>query len=380
MNREAIKEYLIKRRENVLTGNINCIPNPFTRFREYWPGIEQLYYVVSGATKSSKTQLSNFLFLITPIIHWIEHPNQIKPKIFYFPLEESELNITLRFQSYVIYLISGIVISPTDLKSTDERKVLPAEILEIMDTDEFIKYTNAFEECVVFCEERNPYGIYKRVMDYVETHGKIIYENITVEYKDEFGKTQTKEIQKVKEYIPDNPNEWVFNIVDHVGLLTPEKGTSLKDAIESLSSKEITLRNNFGVVGVVIQQQNTETTNLTAFKANKIRPTKDGLKDSKRTGEDCSMLIGITNPMSFELPEYLKYDITKLQDNFRVVEIVLAREGRANALCPLYFDGRINSFIELPLPDQMEKAYQWVFTQRKNKLFLMFKKLFKKWQ
>jgi hypothetical protein len=98
-----------------------------------------------------------------------------------------------------------------------------------------------------------------------------------------------------------------------------------------------------------------ETTNLDAFKANKIRPTKDGLKDSKRTGEDCTVMLGITNPSSFELPNYLGYDITKFKSYFRVLEIVLARKGKANGLCPLFFNGAINCYEELPKPNETEK-------------------------
>lgn len=61
---------------------------------------------------------------------------------------------------------------------------------------------------------------------------------------------------------------------------------SLKETIEKLSEYNKDLRNDYGAIPVLVQQQNTETTNLDAFKANKIRPTKDGLKDSKRSGED----------------------------------------------------------------------------------------------
>lgn len=95
-----------------------------------------------------------------------------------------------------------------------------------------------------------------------------------------------------------------------------------------------------------------ETTNINAFKEGKIRPTKDGLKDSKRTGEDCNVLIGITNPDSFDLPDYKGYPIrNSLGSHFRMLEIVLNRNGEANTLCPLYFDGAINRYEELPSPD-----------------------------
>ena len=110
-----------------------------------------------------------------------------------------------------------------------------------------------------------------------------------------------------------------------------------------------------------------ETTNLEAFKANKIRPTKDGLKDSKRTGEDCMVLFGLTNPHVFELPQYLGYNISQLKDKFRCVEIVLARKGRSNGICPLYFNGAINQYYELPLPNskEMENIYKNINNERK---------------
>jgi hypothetical protein len=115
-----------------------------------------------------------------------------------------------------------------------------------------------------------------------------------------------------------------------------------------------------------------ETTNLDAFKSNKIRPTKDGLKDSKRPGEDCTVLLGITNPYSFGLPEYLGYNIQQLKDSFRVLEVVLARKGRANGLCPLYFNGAINLYNELPLPtdsENLKKVYNKLNTIRDTKTF-----------
>jgi hypothetical protein len=45
--------HLETRRDKILSGQINCIPLPFYRFRSEIPGITQgTYYLVSGATKS----------------------------------------------------------------------------------------------------------------------------------------------------------------------------------------------------------------------------------------------------------------------------------------------------------------------------------------
>lgn len=89
---------------------------------------------------------------------------------------------------------------------------------------------------------------------------------------------------------------------------------------------------------------------------------------SKRTGEDCTVFIGITNPNAFELQEYMGYNIARMKDSFRIIEIVLNRKGRANGLCPLYFNGAINQYIELPLPNDpsIEKMYKYAEEVRKE--------------
>ena len=309
------------------------------------------------------------MFIITPIFYYLEHPELIKPTIMYFPLEETKEEITLRFYAYVLSVISGgkYEISPENLESVDERSPLPQEVLDLMDSEAFIRIADAYEECVTFYEDRNPTGIYKIVKGYLERNGQVIHEEKDVTYVDDFGVTKTDHIKAFKEYIPNNPNEYVIPIVDHVGLLQEERGMTLKATIEKLSEYFVILRNRYSISPVVVQQQNMETTNLEAFKANKIRPTKDGLKDSKRTGEDCSVLIGLTNPFSFGLPEYLGYNISTLKDSFRVMEIVLARKGKANGLCPLYFNGAINQYQELPLPNtpELNNVYKYIETKRK---------------
>lgn len=288
--RETIIESLEESRNNILKGGINCIPIPFERYRKDFPGIrKKFYYLVSGATKSSKTQLTNFLFVINPIYYYIKHKDQIKVKIFYFPLEETKEDIMLRIYAFILNRMSNgnIVISPEDLESVDERNPLPENILNMMKSEEFKNICDVFEECIEFHpEQKNPTGIYKTVKDYLDNNGVFEYENKEITYKDDNGELIKKNIQKKSRYIPNNPKEYVIYIVDHAGLLQQERGMTLKETIEKLSEYNKDLRNEYSCIPVLVQQQNTETTNLDAFKANKIRPTKDGLKDSKRTGED----------------------------------------------------------------------------------------------
>lgn len=364
------------RRQRILDGGINCIPCPFERFREEWPGIEQKrYYVITGGTKSSKTQLMTFLFIINTILFIYNRPGIIKLKIFYFPLEETKEAVTLRFMAFLLnYTSKGkFHISPTDLESTDERKPLSEEALAAMDTPEFNAIMALYEEVVEFREEQNATGMYKILRSYGEEHGTTYYVDKEYDVIDEFGNKKRVKTKEFDHYEPNDPNEYVIAIADHLGCLKLEKDIpTLKQNIERWSDYCIFLRNRFNMILCNLQQQNSETTNLEAFKANKVRPTKDGLKDSKKPGEDCNCLIGITNPYTYELAEYLGYDIKTLKDNARFLEIVLNRNGRANGICPLYFDGAIDKYAELPLPNDtanIEKVYS--FVKKTNKLFFM---------
>ena len=61
---------LEERRQRVLRGDINCIPSPFKNFQQDFPGIEQgKMYLISGAAKSGKSQLTSFLFFYNSVIY-----------------------------------------------------------------------------------------------------------------------------------------------------------------------------------------------------------------------------------------------------------------------------------------------------------------------
>jgi len=369
--REEIIQSLEESRNVILSGGVNCIPSRFERFRSELVGIKKkTYYLITGTTKSGKTQFTTFMFIITPVLYYLEHPEKIKPTIMYFPLEETRDDIMLRIYSWLIgYVTQGkILINSEDLQSVDERKPLPQEVLDVMNSKEFIRLADAFEECIIWCTDKNPTGIYKTIKSYLRENGTELFKDTEVTYKDDFGNTVHDNVKKFVKYVPNNKREYVIPIIDHVGLLSQERGMTIKSTIEKLSEYMVILRNDYDVSPVVLQQQNKEANTLEAFKLNKIRPVKEGLKEASRTGEDCNTLLGLTNPSAYEIQEYMGYNITRMRDSFRILEVVLNRKGRANGLCPLYFNGAINQYIELPLPNDpsIEKMYKYAEEVRKE--------------
>ena len=375
---DRIINNLKTRRERVLNGEVNCIPSSFTRFREDFVGIEQgKYFLVSGQTKAAKTQIATNMFMYNPLFYAYENPDKIHLKIFYFPLEESVENITLRFMSHLLAKYSNYRISPLDLKSTNENKVVPLEALELLESEKYQNILNFYNNTVMFFEDRNPTGIQRQIKSYAEKNGTVHKKKITITNK-ETGLSEEREVFDY--YEPHDHKEYVIIIVDHISLITPESNMDLRESINRLSEYMIMFRNRYNYIPVIIQQQGTETGNLEAFKNNKIRPTMSGLSDSKYTAKDCSMMLGITNPYSHELDNYLGYDIRKFKDSIRFLEVVLNREGQSNGIIALYFDGKTCTFRELPPPNDreaLEKVYKYLDSIRgkTNKVFLWFNKL-----
>ena len=369
---ERTKTYIKERADKIRNGGVNCISSPFVRFRKEFIGTEQKkYYIVTANTKVGKTQFANFLFVFTNIIYAYEHPEQIRLKIFYYALEETPEDITLRFMSFLLNKYANIRISPSDLASS-ANVPLDDKVLEALELPKIKNLLDFYDTHVEFSPTRNPTGINKEVRNFMLANGTVHHKKVTV--KDEFT-GELKQVDKFDYYEPNDPDLYTLVIVDHASLLQPEQGLTDKTKIDKMSEYFVELRNKYFVSPILIQQQTADRESLDAFKENKLRPTAQGLADSKYTGRDCNCLIGVFNPFKHELPEYKKYDITKLQDNARFVEIILNRGGSCGGIVGLYFDGVTCNWAELPRPDDytaLNKMYAFLKNQRQSISFFMF--------
>ena len=367
---DRVLKNLKSRQQKVLRGGINSVPSPFLRFSDDFIGIEQAsYHVVTSTTKGAKTQFASFVYVFHALLYAYNNPDKLRLKIFYYPLEETPEDILIRFISFLLYTLSGgkIRIAPVDLKSTKNSKPVDDKILELLGSDEYSKLIKFFEDNVIFSASTNPTGVYTECKRYAEEHGTVYKRRQKI--KDEFT-GETKEIDVFDHYEQDDPDEYRIIFFDHVSLTSTEKGLTLKQSIDKLSEYFVLLRNRYRFSPVVIQQQAFAGESLDAFKENKLRPTIANLADSKYPSRDANIVLRLFSPFKYELPEYQHYDITKLKDNVRFLEVLVNRGGSPGGLVALYFDGAVNYFNELPRPEEKEalkQIYDFLVESRKRK-------------
>jgi hypothetical protein len=351
--RERVVANLEERRQRILDGQLNCIPSPFKRFSEDFIGIEQsCYYTITSFTKGGKSQFTSYTFIYKPLMFCYFTKADIDIKILYFPLEETPDRIMQRFISWLLFDFSKgkIRVSPRELRSTTS--LLSEEVLDIINSEEIQDILEYFEEHVIFPEEAaNPTGIYKYCKNYAEEHGTV-YTKIG-QYKDVFDR-----------YEQDNPNEYRLVIVDTINLIDTERGMTLKQSMDKLSEYCAKyLRNRYNYSPIIIQQQAFDQEGNEAFRIGRVRPSVAGLGDSKYTSRDSNVVLGLFSPFRFALKEYEGYDISKFKDNIRFLEMIVNRDGEMGGLCPLFFDGAVCQFEELPRPNnkgEIAKIYDYL--------------------
>ena len=315
-----------------------------------WNSIGDL--AVKAEVARGKSMITNYIYMYHVLDYCFEHKDQCSCHIIYFALEESIQRVIERYMSHLLYKLDGLRYAPADLRSTSSDMPIPEDVINLLNSDKYQERLKFFEECVQFdTENTNPTGILRVCEEYAKSVGE--YKSHKVPSKANFA----KEIEVFDSYRQYDPNHYKIVIVDHIGLVDKEQGFKTKDAVDKMSEYFVKyLRNRYNFTCVAIQQQASEMEGLEAQKQKKMMPSASGLADSKYTSRDANLVLGVFDPSKFGLPAWLGY---KIQDNdgvglrtyARFLYVIANRDGEMGGICPLFFDGAVCNFEELPKPE-----------------------------
>lgn len=378
---------IVRNKKALEAGRPNCIPFEWLpKLRTVIPGIIRgTNWIVTASSGVGKTQFTKHNFVFKPI-EWVKaNPKtNINLKILYFGLEESKEEFMNTLISNRLYSEYGIKIDVMALQSMGKNPVTDIIVEKIKNCKEYFSDLQNYLEIIDSIS--NPTGIYKYVRDHSIENGIHYYYNFKTdkEKKNTITYNQYAELKGKGEsndyayshYIANDPNSYVIVIVDHFSLLQPERNAETLHKTMSLMSAEYGRKNitkHWNYIFVNVQQQaadgeKAEFTKMGGKIEEKFKPTLANLGDNKLTQRDAHVVLGLFGPARHNIHSFNGYNISKLQDNFRSLEVLKNRIGSGFVEDSLYFDGAVNEFRELPSPDEMtEEDYRYVINKRNNK-------------
>ena len=353
-----LSEKIIKNAEKFQKGDDwNYLPFPDIKpFSEWFPGVRRGEYLcITAGTSASKSQWTRYVFMFNAIQWAIK--NNIDYKLIWFGLEESIDEAKYALYSWILYKISGgkIRYNIEDFEGVGKSVNLDPEnaILYKKADDVFEKFWSHIH---YFDMVDNSYGIYIETKRIAVQRGTFFNKGVKLTSE------QVLEGEKWTDYKPKNPNEFVTVVVDHIGLMEPQKDEKDLQTAMKKCSKNIRfyITKKFNYIGVVVQQQMLEMENLEHIRESQVYASLQGLGDSKVLSRDYQTVIGLTNINRYGIKiantSVGSINVEALGDYQRVVSILKRRFGKTNRRCVVFTDGCVGNFEELPKPKTPEFA------------------------
>ncbi len=307
-----------------IDGNNPCI---LTKFGQLAVDINYIEpgqsYLISGQSKSYKTKFTDTYFILNALLaNNMEylHENYI---VTYFSFEETKENKILDWLSFFLFNIYKIKLSKNKLLSKNNMKLNP-------------KYLPIIEECLS-----------KYVLPIIDPKTGFVH---IIEER----ANSDKIANHLKNIAPNHPNKVKLVIIDHIRLIK-KTALNVKQNMDDFGILEIELRNKYGYSFVDIQHLNRSISDQTRVQTKNLRPTKDDLKDSGNTSENCTIHIAVFNPYNYPNIEiHFGYKLSQYYKTYRSIHLIEARNYESPKDYFFVVDGGNNLFVNLPPPDHQD--------------------------
>lgn len=167
-------------------------------------------------------------------------------------------------------------------------------------------------------------------------------------------------------YTKNNENQWVWVVIDHIGLCSPSPGSTKKEAIDDISHMSVSFRETCKVSFYVLMQQNRAASNMDRRKAELTELSDEDIKDSGDPYNDCLVCIGIYHPLKYKIKTHKGFpiiiendnpapeDFIGLRDTYRAAQLIKNRFGQSDKIVPVSFYGEIGYWNELPKASEIK--------------------------
>lgn len=316
------------------------LPHGFKRLSEYVPNIQQgTYFLVGAESSAGKTAFVDNCFVLNPYNYIKDNPDsKFKLKVFYYSLEIDKKMKLTKFVAHRLFTQYKLVCDVNYILSRGKNRVSDEIYQKVV---EFRDYFAEMEDSIEILDaNEHPTKILNRIQDYAKQNGVTNSEN---------GKLK---------YVPNNPNEYVMIVVDHIGLVKKEQGFNEKQNIDHLSQYMINMRNWYNYIPIMISQFNRTISSTDRFKLEMVEPQPSDFKNSGNPFEDCNICFALFSPQRYNIQKDRFYNVGKLDRYYRSISLLKNRDGEPDKQLGAFFVGECGFFTELPPGKELEGKEQ----------------------
>lgn len=304
----------------------------FNRLDNFISLKKKMMITVIGASGSGKSSFVNNAFILNPCQYAFE--NNKKLKIILFSMERSMIYTHAKWLVGKMFETGDGLIPMSKLLGWGEDRITDRELARVQ------KYKGWMESLPidVYEGQRSPNDIYRIVMTYAESVGR----------KESEGEFKQK-------YIPNDPDEQVIVIVDHVGLTKVLKQHhGKKGAIDDLIEKLQYLRDFLGYTIIPVAQLNRDLSNPIYKKLESFEPHFDNIKETGNLGEASDIILSLWEPLRYNTTDKNYGDVSKFRcpttgnKYFRSISILKNTYDVDGVSIGTVFMGATGKFKELP--------------------------------
>lgn len=245
-------------------GNIGLsigLPKLESYMDAYLPGTSYMIFARSGTGKST---FMKYAFIYRPLMNWLttEDPAQKArdPYWIFFNLEETQEQVEARLLSMYIYETFGEQIRFKEMFSRGRDCMLTDDHYELIKHPKCLEFVKLLGE---------------RISYHPGTFNSSKYESVVKEELSRFGKFSGDS------YIPNNENQVVGIITDHLSLTRATGGRTKKEEMDLVSSQGVQFRNKCTIVSIInVMQNNRDAGNAERLKQGLQEPTESDVKDT----------------------------------------------------------------------------------------------------
>lgn len=346
---------ILKSIENGKHGKNEGIPMGLPRFSEVIPNIQKArYHLVVGESGSGKSAFVDTAYVFNPLEWYIQNMDNtdIKLKIFYYSFEISKQRLITKQITRKLFTDHNLVLDVNYILSFGKNRISDEHYKLVCGYADYFNRLEEFIEIKDNSSTNNPTGINIDLNRWAEQNGR-------------FEKVNNQNVYK-----ENDPNLYTMVIADHMAIVPKERGFDTKQNMDKLSEYTVNLRNkcNFSFCYLVQANRNLSNIDRLKYEKSELAIKQGDIKDSSNPAQDSDAIIGIINPWKYNIEEYRKYDLTRLQGRQRFLNIAKNRDGEADGVLGLAFIGECGYFRELPKAVDMTEAHYQAISKIKSSI------------